>query len=108
MAMTLHSRTLALVISACGLGLIAPPAQAWPVRCTYTVGSEIAPAPVRENPDINSAIVQTKDTGETVTSKHSCGYQEVDESGVHFISVNTWHATDEEGWMRSWDLIDPR
>ncbi len=89
--------------------LATAPAQAWDVRCSYTVGSEWAPVPVRENPDMNSAILKYKPAGEDVTSKHSCGYEVLDrESGVHFISVNTWAATDAEGWIRSRDLVNPR
>jgi hypothetical protein len=83
--------------------------EPWEVRCTYTVGSEFAPAPIRENPDSNSTIVKFKNTGEDVTSKHSCGFEVLDrESGIHFVSVNTHSATDNEGWMRSRDLINPR
>jgi hypothetical protein len=91
------------------MAIMATPAHAEEVRCTYTVGREFGPAAVRENTDTNSTVLKAKYPDEDVTSKHSCGYEVLDpESGVHFVSVNLLQATDGEGWMRSRDLVNPR
>jgi hypothetical protein len=109
--LTLRSvrRGLATAAITLPMAIMAAPAHAEEVRCTYTVGSEWAPVPVRENPDSNSVVDIYKNAGETVTSKHSCGYEVLDrESGIHFVSVNIDLAWDGEGWIRSRDLINPR